>query len=309
MPKLLFTTSTFNLNNFIDKEKVESKGYELITNPYGKRLTEETVSELMDDDVFGMVAGVEPLTESVLNKAPNIKVISRCGIGIDNVDLTYAKDNNISIFNTPDAPSRSVAELTLAHIFSLARRLPETDRIIRKGEWQPLMGNLISKQTIGIIGYGRIGRLVANMLHPLAKRVIVYDVDDVEASEEIEKVSLDYIYQNSDIISLHVPYSSESHNIINADVFKKLKDNAILINVARGGLVDEDALYIALNENRIRGAAFDCFVDEPYEGKLLELDNIQFSAHMGSYAAESRSMMEQEACARLIVGLQEHGLL
>lgn len=145
MPKILFTTSSFDLDNFEVKAELEQKGYDFLVNPYGKRLTEDQVNELLTDDVIAMVAGLEPLTRRVLENAKGLKVIARCGIGMDNVDLVAAKDIGISVFNTPDAPTRAVAELTLAHILSLCRRIPESDAGLRSGKWSPLMGRLLSK--------------------------------------------------------------------------------------------------------------------------------------------------------------------
>ena len=309
MPKLLFTTSSFNLDNFYERESIESSGYELILNPYGKRLTEPQVAELMDDEVVGMVAGVEPLTKDVLKNAPNLKVISRCGIGIDNVDLDYAKSVGISIFNTPDAPSKAVAELALSHMLSLSRRITESDRMIRGGEWKPLMGKLIAQQTIGVIGYGRIGKLVIDLLKSFGAKILVYEKEIIKNDNDIECVPFDYLLKNSDIITLHVPYTAETDNIIDKNALALCKKDALLINTARGGLVDEDALYESLKSNNIGGVAMDCFSVEPYQGKLLEFNNVQVTAHMGSYANESRMMMEAEACSELVKGMNKHGLL
>lgn len=308
MPKLLFTTSTFNLGNFSERKSFESVGFEFIVNPYGKRLTEQQVDELLDEEVVGMVAGLEPLTESVINNAKALKVISRCGIGLDNVDIQTAEKKNISVFNTPDAPTKAVAELSIAHILSLCRRIGECDRALRQNKWQPLMGALISKQTVGIIGYGRIGKLVSNILLAMGARVLVYDTMPITTESNIHAVSLDRLLTESDIVSLHIPYSPETCHLINADTISLMKPTALLINVARGGLVDEVALHSALEANHLGGAALDCFEDEPYSGPLLQCDRVQMTAHMGSYAKEARAMMETEACNSLITGLKQHGL-
>ena len=144
MPKILFTTSSFDLNNFEAREELSNKGYHFLVNPYQKRLTEDQVDELLTDDVVGMVAGLEPLTRRVLENAKGLKVIARCGIGMDNVNLIAAKEMGISVFNTPDAPTRAVAELTLAHILSLCRRITESDANLRNSKWSPLMGRLLA---------------------------------------------------------------------------------------------------------------------------------------------------------------------
>lgn len=309
MQKLLFTTSSFDLENFAERTVVEAAGFELILNPFGKRLTESQAVELLDDQVVGMVAGIEPLTESVLRGARSLKVISRCGIGLDNVDLKAAKELGISVFNTPDAPTRSVAELTLAHIMSLVRRISESDRAIRMGKWQAMMGSLFTKQTVGVIGFGRIGRMVTQLLRALDARVLVHDEMAPAPEQGVEPVSLEVLLRDSDIVTLHIPYSSSTHHLINAERLALMKPSALLVNMARGGLIDETALFAALQEKRLAGAALDCFEAEPYSGSLISCESVQMTAHMGSYAREARSMMEQEACVNLVGGLRYHGLI
>lgn len=308
MSKILFTTSSFDLNNFAEIETLKSNGFELVLNPFKKRLNEVQIKDLLEEDVVGIVAGLEPLTENVLCGAKGLKVISRCGIGLDNVDLKTASKLGISVFNTPDAPTRAVAELTLSHILSLSRRIVEADRLVRAGNWESLMGSLISKQTIGIIGYGRIGRMVTSLLLAFGARVIVHDKYYIPEGE-IRSVSLVELLKESDIVSLHMPYTSENHHFINSDNLRLMKKDALLINIARGGLIDEDSLFLALESGRLGGAALDCFEHEPYQGSLINCSNVQITAHMGSYAKESRSMQEAEACIELMKGLRLHGLV
>lgn len=309
MIRILFTTSSFDLENFAERIAVEAAGFELILNPFGKRLTVSQVVALLDDQVVGMVAGVEPLTESVLRGARSLKVISRCGIGLDSVDLEAAKELGISVFNTPNAPTRSVAELTLAHILSLVRRITESDRAIRMGKWQAMMGSLLATQTVGVIGFGRIGSMVTHLLRAFDTRVLVHDEIPAATEQGVEVVSLERLLMDSDIVTLHIPYSPTTHHLINAERLALMKPSALLVNVARGGLIDETALFAALQEKRLAGAALDCFEVEPYSGSLIDCEGVQMTAHMGSYAREARAMMEQEACANLVDGLRHHGLL
>ena len=309
MPKIIFTTSSFDLANFLEKAELEKKGFDFLVNPYGKRLTEDQVDELLKDDVLAMVAGLEPLSRRVLENAKGLKIIARCGIGTDNVDLFAAKELGISVFNTPDAPTRAVAELTLAHILSLCRRIPESDASLRNGKWNPLMGRLLAKQTVGVIGFGRIGRMVSELLAGFGCRIIVFDLYPVSFVDHVTPVSLDELLQKSDIVTLHLPYMPQTHHLINQTRLDLMKPSALLINVARGGLIDENALLKSLEANKIGGAALDCFEEEPYSGPLLSLNNIQTTAHMGSYAQEARSMMEAEACKLMVNGLKELGLL
>lgn len=310
MAKLLFTTSSFDLNNFRERAAVDAAGYELLLNPHGKRLTEDQVTDLLNDDVVGMVAGLEPLTASVLRSAKSLRVIARCGIGLDNVDLNAAQELGISVFCTPDAPTRSVAELTLAHILSLARRIPECDRAIRLGRWKPLMGSLLSHQAVGIVGFGRIGRTVARMLTELAGTILVCDAAPIhEPPPSVRVVPVDELLAESDIVTLHIPHDAETHHFIDARSLAKMKRGALLVNASRGGIVDESALLEALQSGQLAGAAVDCFEVEPYSGLLLTSDKVQMSAHMGSYAREGRIIQEAEACDALVRGLRQHSLL
>lgn len=309
MPKILFTTSSFDLNNFEAKEELSNKGYHFLVNPYQKRLTEDQVDELLTDDVVGMIAGLEPLTRRVLENAKGLKVIARCGIGMDNVDLVAAKEMGISVFNTPDAPTRAVAELTLAHILSLCRRIPESDASLRNSKWTPLMGRLLARQTVGIVGFGRIGKMVSELLAGFGCRILVFDPYSVSNLDYVTPVSLEELLRESDVVTLHLPYTQQTHHLINHSRLDQMKPNALLINVARGGLIDENALLKVMEDKKIAGAALDCFEEEPYSGPLLSLQNLQATAHMGSYAQEARSMMESEACTLMVNGLKDLGLL
>ncbi len=308
MSKILITTSSFDLSHFKEIEVIKNSGFEIKLNPYGKRLTESQISELIDDEVVGIIAGLEPLTEQVLRRGKNLKVISRCGIGLDNVDLKIAQELDISVHNTPDAPTRAVAELTLSHILSLCRRLVESDRSIKAGEWSPLMGSLLSEQTVGIIGFGRIGRMVAKLLSSFGAKILVHD-DYITAESDVSLVSLKELLAQSDIISLHIPYNSENHHLVDSNFLSGMKKGALIVNIARGGLIDENALAAALQSQHIGGAALDCFEIEPYSGPLTGFSNVQLTAHMGSYAKESRSMQESEACDELMKGMRLKGLI
>ncbi|MBI5448116.1 MAG: phosphoglycerate dehydrogenase [Gammaproteobacteria bacterium] len=309
MSKLLFSTSSFNLDNFKERSIVEAAGFEFIFNPNGRRLTEEEILELLDEQVVGMLAGTEPLTRSVIRKAKSLKVISRCGTGLDNVDLDEAHRQGVRVYNTPDAPTSAVAELTLAHILSLSRYLVKSDKLIHAGNWQSLMGRLIARQTMGVVGFGRVGRQVARLLEAFGAKVLVYDKVKIDLFGKVEFVEFEQLLKESDVVTLHLPYASDAHHLINEKALRIMKTDALLVNVARGGLIDENALYQALKEKRLGGAALDCFESEPYTGPLLDCDNVQMTAHMGSYAKETRAIMEENACSHLVHGLREQGLL
>ena len=306
--KVLITTSSFDLQNFYELDDLTSAGFEIILNPFKRRLSEHEVSDLLDSDVIGMIAGLEPLTAEVLRNARQLKVIARCGTGLDNVDVHVARDQGISVFTTPDAPTTAVAELTVAHILGLLRHVAESDRNIRAGRWTGLMGSLLQGKTVGIVGLGRIGRTVARLVSAFGATVVAFDTQPTSLPH-ITQLPLDELCAISDIISLHVPYSPDSHHLINSDALNRMKPLALLVNVSRGGLIDEDALCEALQNDRIAGAALDCFEVEPYSGPLLEFDNVHVTAHMGSYARESRKQMEIDASTALVRSLREQGIL
>lgn len=308
MSKLLFTTSSFNLENLSHRQLLTAAGFECILNPKKRRLTEDEVLSLMDDEVVGMVAGTEPLTDRVMKKAGALRVIARCGTGLDNVDLNAANQHGIQVYNTPNAPTAAVAELTLAHILSLSRHVASVSAEIKSGVWKPAMGRLIGAQTIGVIGFGRIGQSVAKLLSSFGARVLVYDAAEISIPAPYIGVSFEALLRESDIITLHIPYMRETHHLIDSSALNVMKENALLINVSRGGLIDESALLSALEKRQVAGAALDCFEHEPYSGPLQTLPTVQMTAHMGSYAKEARTFMEQEACHALVSGLSKAGL-
>ena len=286
--KILITTSSFN--NLLLENSYFSN-YEIIYNTTGKKLTENSLSRLIDENVVAMIAGTEPITENIFKLAKGLKFIVRCGIGIDNIDLAAANKYNIEIYNTPDAPTNAVAELTLGLILSSLRSINISDKNIRNSLWKPIMGNLLSNKTIGIIGYGRIGQKLAYFLKPFNCKIFFHD-PFVKLDDNFN-ISINELLKKSDIVTLHIPYSSDNHHLINCENIKLLKSSSFIINVSRGGLIDEDSLYKALFNKTIAGAALDCFEIEPYNGPLKNLDNVILTSHMGSYAKESR--LEQES--------------
>lgn len=303
--KILISTSTFQQ---IHSELGELKnlGFEVIFNPFRKRLTHDEASEFYSDAVVGIIAGVEPITEKLLNQALSLKVISRCGIATDNIDMNAATKRNIQVFTTPDAPSVAVAELTIGLLLSLYRKIAQADQNIKKGTWKPLMGNLLREKTLGIIGYGRIGKQVAKIAQAFEMRVCVYDIFNVN-DDSVEQKPLGEIFSTSDIISLHLPYKNGLKHMINNEVLSSMKKNTVIINTSRGELIDENALVSALENQTVYGAALDVYENEPYVGPLTKFDNVILTSHMGSYAYESRINMEKEALKNLIIGLRQAG--
>lgn len=299
--EILITTSTFQLDSNPFIAHLASKKINVLTNSFRRRLTEEEVIGLASEKIIGILAGLEPLNAQVLAHFPALKVISRCGVGVDNVDLNYAKQKNILVCNTPFAPTQSVAELTVGLMINLLRGITRAEIKFRSGEWKPILGNLLFGKTIGIVGYGSIGRAVSQLLNAFGCSIVVYDPFVSKATFPI--VTLDELAAQSDIITLHLPLTENTHYLINADFLKKIKPSAVIINTSRGGIVDEAALLQAINENKLAGAALDVFEQEPYAGALIESDRLILTPHMGSYSQEGRRQQELDAAKNLVEGL------
>lgn len=308
MSKVLITTSSFDLGNFVEAKALRDAGISIETNPHGRRLTEDEVADLLSDNVVAILAGLEPLTDRVLSSAKQLRVIARCGTGLDSVDLGAAQRLGIDVFNTPDAPTQAVAELTIAHMLNMLRHVSTTDANMRNSRWTPLMGSLLATKTVGLIGLGRIGSAVAKLAQAFGARVIAYD-PVISTHQSVQICQFDEVLQQADIVSLHIPITDATFHLLNSQALSLMKTGSFVVNVSRGGLIDESALEQALKSNHLAGAALDCFEQEPYSGTLLQLPNVHVTAHMGSYARETRDLMEVEASTNLVNGLRKRGLI
>lgn len=300
--KVLICTSKFAESGNEPLELLEARGISVLLNPYKRTLTEDEVITL-GKDCSGIISGSEPLNCRVLEALPCLRCISRVGVGVDNIDLAFAEKRGICVKNTPDAPTRAVAELTVGLMFDLVRRISIQDREIRKGNWNKILGCQIKDKNVGVIGLGRIGRTVAELLTGLGACVSGYDLYPNPAwagqhSVEIKDISA--IIAESDIVTIHIPFLKGNAPLVGEAEIRKMRPGAFLLNLSRGGIVDETALYHALKEHHLAGAAVDTFEKEPYQGPLRELDTIILTPHMGSYTAESRSAMELEAVKNLV---------
>jgi len=304
--RILTSPSSFGQVGSAPLDLLTENGYEIINNPYGRKLTEDEVIELAADCI-GIVAGVEPLTPRVMDALPKLKCISRVGIGMDSVDLNYAAKKGIIVKNTPDGPTRAVAELTLAMTLSLLRKIPQAHYDLKNKIWKKQVGNLVLNKVIGVVGLGRIGKLVSQLFKGIGNPVIGYDpyADKIWAETNgVELVSLDTLLIKADIVTIHVPGNEDGSAVIGATEIEKIKKGAFLINISRGGIVDETALYNALLTEKLSGAAIDVFSEEPYAGPLIQLDNVVLTPHLGSYAEEGKLLMEIDAVNNLINSLK-----
>jgi len=259
---------------------------------------EELEKVIVDFDCI-IVRSATKVKKNIIDAGKNLKLIIRGGVGVDNIDVEYAKSKNIEVRNTPAASSESVAELAIGHMLSLARSLTVADKSMKEGKWEKkkFEGYELYKKTLGIIGLGRIGRETARIgFYGFDMNVLGYDPYVKEISKPpIKIVDLDTLLKESDYISLHLPLTEETKNMISTEQFKKMKKSCYLISCARGGIVDENALLDALKNGLIRGAALDVFQTEPpVVGELFTLENFVATPHIGAQTFEAQERIADE---------------
>ena len=292
--KILVTTVPFGNPNDTPRRMLE--GSDVVYNTSSSELQKDALIEILQaacPDVI--IAGTEKYTAEVLNFAPQLKMISRVGVGLDSVDLEECKRRGIIVCYTPHAPSNAVAELTVAEMIFALRRVRNVDEALRRGRWNRHIGLELRGCDVGIIGFGRIGRLVAQKLSGLKpRRVFINDID-VSKCQGVERCEFENKLQiicNCDIITLHIPYSKDNHHFIDARELQLMKPTAVLINTSRGGIVNETALRAWLQKNPAAYACVDVYAGEPYTGPLLAEPNTILTPHLGSCTTKSRFDME-----------------
>jgi D-3-phosphoglycerate dehydrogenase / 2-oxoglutarate reductase len=301
--KIAVTATSFSFSGF-------REGFDVAYNPFTRRLTEDEAGRfLAAESPVAVIAGVEPLSRRVLEGCPSLRVISRCGSGLDSVDLPAAEELGIVVLSTPDAPVESVSEMCLTLILSLLKNIQDADLSIKKGEWQKPQSRLLKGKTAGIIGCGRIGSHVARLLNAFGCRTIGYD-PSLKKHDLCELIALDAVLEQSDILSLHVPLTDATRSLISDREIKLMKADSILVNTSRGGIVDESALFESLQAGRLAGAALDVFENEPYQGPLSSLKSrVILTPHMASSAKEAKIVMDMKAYENLEKGLIQLYLL
>jgi D-3-phosphoglycerate dehydrogenase / 2-oxoglutarate reductase len=308
MNKIFVSTAPFGETDSTPIKMLDQSGLNYVVNPLQRKLTAEEVGNFAND-CDGLIAGTEDI-RLVLKQANQLKMVSRVGIGLDSVPLEKCKQMGIKVSYTPDAVTMAVAELTIGLMIDVTRKVNQADRAVRKGDWNRLQGARIGTSVIGLIGFGRIGQNVGRLLsefNPI--ELLVNDLKDMtqpilnlwrQKKVKIRQVDKDELYQKSDIISLHTPLSGKTRNMINKKTLSEFKSNSVLINTARGGIVNESDLFDVLKEYKIAGAAVDAFDKEPYDGPLSDLDNILLTQHMGSCSYDCRAQMEIQATEEVI---------
>jgi len=274
---------------------------------YEPEITPQELQEKISDYNIVIVRSRTTLTKEIIQKADKCEIIARVGVGLDNVDQEAAKAKNIRVINAVEGAMNAVAELVLGLMLSLARQIPRGDRGIRNDKWlkKELKGTELKGKYLGIIGLGNIGKRLGRLARALNMNIIGYDVIpiDPEFSKEVGlmKADLDTLIQSSDYISVHVPLLDSTYHMINAEKISKMKKAAKIINTSRGGVIDEDALYDALKNGNLGGAALDVFEKEPATGhKLVELDNVILTPHIGAQTKEAQSLAANVIAEKII---------
>jgi D-3-phosphoglycerate dehydrogenase / 2-oxoglutarate reductase len=274
---------------------------------YEPEITPEQIKEKINNFNIVIVRSRTKLTKELIDQATNCKIIARVGVGLDNIDLDAAKSKNIRVINAVEGAMNAVAEQVLGLMLSLARQIPRADREIRNGNWlkKELMGTELKGKYLGIVGLGNIGKRLGRLAKGLNMNLIGFDVIpiDEEFSKEVGlmKTDLDTLLQSSDYVSLHVPLLDSTYHMINAEKISIMKDTANLINTSRGGVIDEEALYDALKNGKLGGAALDVFEKEPAtDSKLATLPNVILTPHIGAQTKEAQSLAANVIAEKII---------
>lgn len=293
--KVLIGPSSFAALDRYPMDLLIENGFEVIDNPFKRKLTKKELLNLLSEDVTALIAGLEPLDREVLEKT-KLKVISRVGSGLSNIDLDAAKEFGIEVRYTPYGPTNAVAELSVGIMLNIIRMVPQMNKALHSKQWNKMIGSQLEGKNVVIIGFGRIGRRVAELLSAFGVKLLIVD-PYIESLDSFSLVSLEEALPIADIITLH---SSGESCIIGDAEFGLVKKGVFILNAARGGLVSEAALIKALNKGVVAGAWLDTFETEPYTGPLIKYDQVVLTPHIGSYAAECRRRMETEAVENLI---------
>lgn len=292
--KILLGPSSFGELDKAPLEKLYESGYEVVENPHKRKLTKEELLKLLPG-VSGLIAGLEPLDREVLEKS-NLKVISRCGSGLSNIDTIATKELGIIVKNTPQAPVTAVAELTIGCLLALLRHVPEMNVDLHNKKWSKRIGRQLFGMQVAVVGYGNIGRAVGERLSAFGANILMVDPQLPNTLE------LGAALNQADVVSLHC---NGEKCIIGENEFNKMKNGTYLLNAARGSLIDESALIKALENGKISGAWIDVFGREPYNGKLTQYYQVILTPHVGSYSVECRKEMETKSVENLIYAFKD----
>lgn len=307
--RVLCTPVTFGRKDPTLKADLEAAVKDVVYNPLGRPLKSRELRPLLAG-IDGYIAGVDEVDESALSEAAGLKVIAVYGAGYDRVDVAAASARGIAVATSRGANSVAVAELAVAFVLALARHLCVADTAVRRGEWPVLDGVGIRGKTVGLVGFGAIGREVSARLAAFGCRVLVHDpflAPHVTEGANVFPCALEELLGQADFVSLHVPLTDDTRGMAGKAFFQRMKKGAFFINTARGALVDEEALCDALADGHVRGAGLDCLAEEPPRrgSRLVSLENVIFTPHTGAHTDESLNRMGRtslENCLSVLKG-------
>ena len=290
------------------EKRLTDRGFNVYLHPKRTNLGEdELIESLQGVDVF--MCGLGKVTRRVLENAPSLRMVAKFGVGLESIDIPACTEFGVPVVNCPGSATDPVAEFTVAMLLSAARGLVENDRMAHAGKWGRTLGISPFHKTLGIIGFGAIGRRVAEAVSGFSMRIIAYTPHpkpEIAAKYGVEMVSMDELIEQSDFITLHLPYTKDTCKMVNADFLSRMKEGAILINAARGALVDEHALYQALKSGHLHAAALDVHEHEPIlpDDPLLSLDNCIMTTHNAASSVEGRNYM-MEYCVQNVLDVMD----
>jgi D-3-phosphoglycerate dehydrogenase len=300
--KVLVTPTSFRPEDPALAE-LGSRGGTITFNPHGRPLREDELVPLLEG-CDGYIAGLDFITKRVIDTAAGLKVISRYGAGVDRIDLAAARAKNITVCNTPGVNAQAVADLAMGLMLSVARKIPLLDKKTRAGEWPRSTGVELYGKTLGILGLGAVGKALAERAKGFSMTVIACDpfINERYAAEHgIRTAGFDEVIETAGFLSLHLPLTAETHHIISREVMERMKNGAVIINTARGGLVDEEAAAEFLKSGRLGGAGIDVYEEEPpKESPLFALDNAVLTPHTASHTAEAAAAMAALSVRNLV---------
>jgi len=279
-----------------------------------KGISPEELLEVIPEMDAVIVRGRTKITDTVLSKAEKLKVVGRMGVGVDNIDLKAAEAHGVTVVNAPVATTVSVAELTIGMMLSLIREIPKADCGMKAGEWlkKELVGTELYQKTLGVIGYGNIGQAVAVRALAFGMNVIAYDLNkpiDVIQSTGAEPVSFEELLARSDMITMHLPHNESSHYLVNEATINKMKDGVLIIDAARGGVIEESALLSALDSGKVAGAALDVFETEPPgDAPLPKHPKVVATPHIGAQTKEAQLRAGFDIVSEVLAALDEKPL-
>jgi len=289
MQKILVTPRSVTRHGHPSLKRLEAAGFEVVFCRPGELPSDEELRRLLPGCV-GYVAGVEPIRAKVLESTQGLKVISRNGTGVDAIDMESAKRLGIQVLRAQGANARGVAELTMGLILALARSVTACDRAMKTGKWERSSGFELEEKTLGLVGCGRVGRLVTGFALAFGMRVISHDpiAEWENAPEGFSFAELDDVFRRSDVLSLHCPPASDGKALLDREVIERLKPGVLVINTARGGLIDPDAMLQALEKRQVAGLGLDAFEEEPpNDRRLVEHPRVIATPHIGGYTSQS----------------------